>query len=60
MSTTGMEGCPLAQQKVQGNCVNCVQVTDCVFLNIMKNLASLKMQLRDIENHLKTLPGPSS
>ena len=55
-----MEGCPLAREKFQGNCVNCPQVTDCVFLNIMKNLAGLKTQLRDIDKQLKSLQGSGS
>lgn len=52
-----MEGCPLAHEKFQGNCVNCLQVTDCVFLNIMKNLANLRTQLRDIDKRLQAMPG---
>ena len=55
-----MEGCPLAHQKILGNCVNCPQVTDCVFLNIMKNLAGLKTQLRDIDKRLQAIEKSSS
>ena len=55
-----MEGCPLAHEKFQGNCVNCPQVTDCVFLNIMKNLASLKTQLRDVDKRLQEIQSSGS
>lgn len=50
-----MEGCPMAHEKVQGNCVNCPQVTDCVFLRITKSLADIKLQLRDISKQLQTI-----
>jgi hypothetical protein len=50
-----MEGCPLAHEKFQGNCVNCPQVTDCVFLRLMKGMADVKMQLRDICKQLNAL-----
>lgn len=50
-----MEGCPLAHEKFQGKCVNCLQVTDCVFLRVMKNLADMKSQLRDINKQLLAL-----
>jgi hypothetical protein len=49
-----MEGCPLAHEKVLGNCVNCPQVTDCVFLNIMKKLSELNLHLHDIEKQLQS------
>jgi hypothetical protein len=50
-----MEGCPLVHMKFQGNCVNCPQVTDCVFLNIMKNLAGMRTQLRGIDKRLQVM-----
>jgi len=50
-----MEGCPLAHDKFQGKCVNCPQVTDCIFLHMMKSMADVKSQLRDISRQLNTL-----
>lgn len=52
-----MEGCPLAHEKFQGKCVNCLQVTDCVFLHLMKSLADVKVHLHEISKQLNALKG---